>query len=126
MFFYLVKSITTFVQLIFNVINKTVLLILLNDYFQRKFPDEYKNFLINISYKFINLTSKMQMFYYNYKNNINVWIESHENIKNTISYIQNKYAKKTDDNIDIIEFKYNGTHATINIKKYVSIWIFCF
>ena len=85
------------------------LCILLNDFFERKYPNEFKNFrkltnekFINFSYNCIYYYSKCQIFFMNTKNKLILFIEANPillRIRNNINNL-NIYPNKYDNNIE--------------------------
>jgi hypothetical protein len=63
--------------------------ILLNDFFERKFPNEYKfliekniNLLVNFSYKCVYYYSKLQILYFSIKDALNKYIDNNPALSN--------------------------------------------
>jgi len=83
--------------------------ILLNDFLNRKYPNEFKIFcellvetFMNISYNCIYYYSKCQIFFMNIKNNFNLFIEANPTllkIRNDINKL-NIYSNKYEKNIE--------------------------
>jgi len=92
-------------------IQSSMLLILLHDYLQKNFPNQYNEFLINSSYNAIYCYSKFQLFYCNIKVDIYSLFTSNPHIKKIFDDIYNKKNERT---IDIIQFY----DRVLNIKKY--------
>ena len=77
--------------------------ILLNDFFERKYPNEFKNFrkltiekFVNFSYNCIYYYSKCQIFFMNIKNKLILFIEANPillTIRNNLNIYSNKYEK---------------------------------
>lgn len=83
--------------------------ILLNNFFDRHYPDEHKifathikNLFVNISYNSIYYCSKCQIFFMNIKNDLDLFIEENpllSKIKNGINKLH-IYSKKRDNNVE--------------------------
>lgn len=86
-----------------NALKSFVIFVLSNDYLQRNYPNEYKQFFFNLSFNVICLYSKSQLFYNKMKNKINLIIESNPNLKKIINEIY-----KNESQIKFIEFNTNG------------------
>jgi hypothetical protein len=95
-----------------NTLKSFIILILSNDYLQRNYPNEYKDFFFNLSYNAICLYSKTQLFYNKMKNKINLIIDSNPNLKKIINEIY-----KNESQIKIIEFNTNGN---ILLKPFIN------
>lgn len=96
--------------------------ILLNDFFNRKYPNEFKKIcelivetFVNISYNCIYYYSKCQIFFMNIRNNFNLFIEANPTllkIRNDINKL-NIYSNKCEKNIEY----YND--YGFNISNYI-------
>lgn len=83
--------------------------ILINDFFDRHYPDEYKifathmkNLFVNISYNSIYYCSKCQIFFMNIRNGLGLFIEENpllSKIKNGINKLH-IYSKKCNNNVE--------------------------
>lgn len=83
--------------------------ILLNDFFNRKYPNEFKFFcellvetFMNISYNCIYYYSKCQLFFMNIKNKFNLFIEANPTLLKIRNHINNLniYSSKFEKKID--------------------------
>jgi hypothetical protein len=82
---------------IFNVLKTSALIIILNDYLQRKFPEKYGEILINVSLHSIKLYSHCQIYFIKLQNYIKSVTEKHEGLKiiaNQIALFMNKSEKQ--------------------------------
>lgn len=92
-------------------IQTSMLMVLLHDYFQKNYPQQYSDFLINTSYNAIYFYSRLQLLYNKMKINSYSLIVSNPHLKKILEDINNK---KNERNIDIIQFY----DRVLHIKKY--------
>ena len=92
-------------------IQTSALMILLHDYFQKNFPQQYSGFLINTSYNAIYLYSRLQLLYGKMKIGFYSIIISSPYLKKILEDINNN---KNERNIDIIQFY----DRVLYMKKY--------
>ena len=89
----------------------SMLIILLHDYLQKKYPHQYGDFLINTSYNAIYFYSRLQLLYSKMKIGFYSYMVSNPCIKKIIDDMN---TKKNERSIDIIQF-YDGV---LHMKKY--------
>lgn len=109
--FYLNYYMKQFIGNICEFIYRSFLCILVNDYFQRKFPVEYNNFIVKLTFESLHMYSELQLFGMKCKNKWNLWLHSKPHIKNIINHIY--YIPNTESK-NITEFK----DGTICVKTY--------
>jgi hypothetical protein len=98
---------------LFKCLKTGAILILLNDYFKRTFPEKYEETLILISFKLIHIYSKGQIILSQINHSINDFIESNPFCKKIIDEIYKKYAVQN----EIAQIKDNQ----IYIKHFTNI-----
>jgi hypothetical protein len=76
--------------------------LLLNDFFERRYPEEYSifiekigNLLVGASYNCIYYYSKIQIFFYTCKDNLNTFIDNNPTLSNLRDDINKILTKKT-------------------------------
>jgi hypothetical protein len=99
------------------ILNTSAILMWINDYFQEKYPTQYNNFIVNISYTFIHFFSQVQLFGIKCKNKINIWLDSNNYLKSIIDNLHNSGSdSETEENeITVTQF----TNGNIITKKYL-------
>lgn len=98
--------------------------LLLNDFFNRQFPNEHKiftnhvtNLFVNVSYNCIYYFSKFQIFYMNTKNNLNLFIEINPVLSKIRDEINNIIFKKNESRF-VIQYVNNGTTYDKPIEEF--------
>jgi hypothetical protein len=97
-----VPDLLTFLQTIFTIF-------FVNDYFKRNYPQEYENFIVELSMKMIYIYSKTQIIYNNCSTKINSYINENQIIltqkvvKNEIYQIQNGDIYKKFSSVNVLE-----------------------
>jgi len=90
----------------------------INDYFQEKYPTEYNNFIVNVSYTFIHFFSQVQLFGMKCKNKMNIWLESNNYLKSIIDNLHNSDSDSDSENkeneIAVTQF----TDGNVYMKPY--------
>lgn len=94
-------------------IQSALFIFLSHDYFQKNFPQQYSQLLINTSYNVIYLYSRIQIVYCNIKIGVFSIIESNPHIKKILDDIN---TKKNERSIDIIQFY----DRVLHMKKYLN------
>ena len=88
-------------------LNKFLIGILFVDMIERRFPDEFKNFMVSLSYNVIYIYSKAQILFMKYNKKINEIIESNPSllkIKNDFNLL----IQSTKYRVNKLEFIKNG------------------
>ena len=97
------------------ILNTSAIFMWINNYFQEKYPTEYNNFIVNVSYTFIHFFSQVQLFGMKCKNKINMWLDSNNYLKNIIDNLHNSDSETEENEITVTQF----TNGNIIMKKYV-------
>jgi len=86
---------------LFTLLRTSALLILLNDYFKRTYPEKYETLLVEIPLQLIYVYSKCQIMSGKVQRKVNEFIEANPHIKKIINDIY-KYSDSRDLEIDHI------------------------
>lgn len=88
--------------------------VLFPDFLERRFPNEFRNVVINMSYNFIYFYSKLQIMIMKYNTKLNIFIESNPSLlkfKNDVINILNKNT-----NVDVNQNLYIKNGLSYNKK----------
>lgn len=98
--------------------------LLLNDFFERKYPKEFKiyrefitNLFVNASYNCIYYFSKFQIFTFQVKNNLNLFIEANPSLSKLRDEIE-KMVSKNKNMGNIMSFVKDGKVYDSKIENY--------
>ncbi len=79
---------------LFTLFRTGAIILLLNDYFKREYPERYNNFIIEFPLYLIYLYSKGQIMYGKLRRQINEFIDANPHIK---KFVNDIYKSKSDD-----------------------------
>ena len=88
-------------------LNKFLICMLFIDMIERRFPEEFKNFMVSLSYNIIYIYSKAQILFMKYNKKLNEFIESNPSllkIKNDFILL----TQSTKYRVNKLEFIKNG------------------
>ena len=81
--------------MISHFLNSFFIGILFIDMLERRFPTEFQNFIIGLSYNSIYYFSKLQIFFGQIKRNVDIFIESNPDLLKIKESLETVFSKQT-------------------------------